>query len=311
MGAEAEGRRRGRYGKVEKRMWTDSKFIALSDRAKLLWNRLLTGPETSNLPGLIVAGRLQLAEAMGWSPESFDEAFAELSSKGMAKADWKLRVILVPKAINYNLPQSPNVVLSWQEAWDATPDSNLKSLALARLSEALAMIGESFTEALQKLSESFRKASPNQEQEQEQYQEQEKKHKIAPPSGAPSPVDPVVKSDPGPKRESWITPYADAWKERTGGDMSIEKSLRPLSKIRSAYGDERALRAWRRFLSEEELRFLSAATFAEKFKAWDGPPPRAPSERRGPSHPPRGGFLNVAEKNEAAIADFEEMTNGR
>ena len=60
-----------RYRKVDQRMWADAKFLSLGDRAKLLWVYLLTGTSTTSLPGVIVAGRAQIAEHLGWSPEVF------------------------------------------------------------------------------------------------------------------------------------------------------------------------------------------------------------------------------------------------
>ncbi len=115
-----------RFRKIDPRMWGDAKFQSLGERAKLLWCYLLTGPEVTSLPGIIVAGRLHLAEALGWTPEAFEEAFREAFAKGMAKADWKARVIWLPNAWRYNRPESPNVVRSWRDHWDNTPECELK-----------------------------------------------------------------------------------------------------------------------------------------------------------------------------------------
>ena len=81
----------GRYRKVEVSMWADDKFVSLSKpqpNAQSLWMYLLTGPCTTSLPGLIRIGEAGLAEEIGWPLKAFREAFGEVLSKGMAKADW-------------------------------------------------------------------------------------------------------------------------------------------------------------------------------------------------------------------------------
>src|SRR4051812_18923898 len=96
-----------RYRKIDTCMWGDSKFRDLSapqPNGQSLWIYLLTGPHTTNIPGLSCAGEAHLAEALGWSVEAFREAFLEVSSKGLAKADWKARVVWIPNAMKFNPP---------------------------------------------------------------------------------------------------------------------------------------------------------------------------------------------------------------
>jgi hypothetical protein len=153
-----------RFRKVDPRCWADAKFRALSERGKLLWFYLLTGPEVTSVPGVIVAGRLHLAEALGWSPEGFDEAFGEAFRQGMAKADWKARVIWLPNAWKYNRPESPNVVRSWRDHWDNTPECELKAQAYQTLKDFAEGLGEAFREAFR---EACGHPSPNPEPEPE------------------------------------------------------------------------------------------------------------------------------------------------
>src|SRR5690606_40731189 len=65
---EADGRRESMSGpifrKVDPRVWDDDKFIELSDDAKLLWLLILTGPQTSYVPGLMTTGIGTLAEVL-------------------------------------------------------------------------------------------------------------------------------------------------------------------------------------------------------------------------------------------------------
>lgn len=173
-----------RYRKIEVRTWSDEKFRALSGippSGQGLWFFLLTGPHTTAIPGLFRAGRAGMAEELGWEPEAFDEAFREVSNQGMAKADFKAKLVWLPKAIQHNKPESPNVVRGWRVELDLLPECDLKQQALAGIREALEAAGSSYVEAFDELfskaapakpskasPKASAKASPNQEQEQEQ-----------------------------------------------------------------------------------------------------------------------------------------------
>jgi len=163
-------------------MWGDCRFRNLSPPqpcGKYLWIFLLTGPQTSNIPGLFRAGEMALAEELGWSVEGFRKAFAEPFQEGLVKADWKARVVWIPNAIKYNPPDNPNVVKSWRTAWDEIPECLLKVDAYERLKAFTEGLGEGFGKAF---TEGCAKGLANQELEQEQEQEQEE------PSDAGAPV---------------------------------------------------------------------------------------------------------------------------
>lgn len=176
-----------RYRKVEVKTWTDDKFRSLSPMppsGQGLWLFLITGPHTSPIPGLFRAGRAALAEELGWDIEDFDEAFKEVLDKGMAKADFKSRLVWLPKAIHFNKPESPNVVRSWHTELSLLPGCDLKNEAIAYIRAHLEAIGKpyltAFNEAFEPSSKPSVKPSakasaktmPNQEQEQEQEEEQ-------------------------------------------------------------------------------------------------------------------------------------------
>jgi hypothetical protein len=159
-----------RYRKIDTRMWGDSRFRKLSSpgpSGKYLWMFLLTGPQTSNIPGLFRTGEMALAEELEWSLEEFQKAFEEAFSKGLVKADWKARVVWIPNAIKYNQPESPNVVKSWRTTWDEIPECPLKVEAHAKLRDYTEALGIGFAKAF---IEACAKPLPNQEQEQEQEQ---------------------------------------------------------------------------------------------------------------------------------------------
>jgi len=162
-----------RYRKIDTRMWADAKFGALSSpppAGKYLWIALLTGPFTTNLPGLFRVGEMALAEELGWPLEGFRKVFAELFREGLAKADWNARVVWIPNAIKYNPPDNPNVVKGWRVSWDEAPECALKIEAYERLTRFTEGLGQGFGKAFR---ESCAKGSVNQEQEQEQQQKQE------------------------------------------------------------------------------------------------------------------------------------------
>lgn len=53
------------FSKVARRMWVDDKFCRLSrpqPNAQTLWKYLLTGPHSTSVPGLFLAGELGLGE---------------------------------------------------------------------------------------------------------------------------------------------------------------------------------------------------------------------------------------------------------
>lgn len=135
------------FSTVDRRTWMDAKFRALSPDAKLLWFYLLTGPETTSLPGVIIAGRAQLAEALEWELERFSIRYAELSDRGMTKADWSARLVWLPRAIRYRAPSNPKVVLGWERVWDNVPECELKSLIFQQLEAHVKSRGEKFIQA--------------------------------------------------------------------------------------------------------------------------------------------------------------------
>ena len=186
------------YRKVSIKMWGDAKFRALSQDAKFLWLYLLTGPDTTSLPGLVVGGVAHFSEAIGWKEDFFLAKFGEISDRGMAFSDWSARLIWIPNAIRYNSPQSPNVVRNWASHWSQIPECELKSIARSRLYEHMKTkrskaFREAFREGFREgFREAFREASPKafgkakpkalpsgiQDQEQEQEQEQEQDFRV-------------------------------------------------------------------------------------------------------------------------------------
>ncbi|WP_154585668.1 hypothetical protein [Burkholderia cenocepacia] len=153
MPAKKELPERSRYRVIEVRMWADQKFCALTPippSGQGLWVYLLTGPHTGPIPGIFRAGRAGLAEELGWTTEAFDEAFDEVFRQGMAKADWQAKLVWIPKAVDCNLPTSPNVVISWAKEWPQLPECDLKVEAYEALKASIHGRGKAFGEAFDK-----------------------------------------------------------------------------------------------------------------------------------------------------------------
>lgn len=267
-----------RYRKIEVRTWSDEKFRELSaipPSGQGLWFFLLTGPHTTAIPGLFRAGRAAMAEELGWNQEAFDEAFLEVSSQGMAKADFKAKLVWLPKAIQHNKPESPNVVRSWRVELDLLPECDLKREAIAGIREALETAGHSYVEAFDELQSARQKdfpkplpkpsakAKPNQEQEQEQEQEQDKEAKAS-----LSPAKPSRSS----RSDKTLKTYIDECRAAGVKPIPDDHPVRRYCESAGITPDMAAL-AWLRFREEHTIGTRKAkrytdwpATFANSVK---------------------------------------------
>src|SRR5262245_56307986 len=94
----------GIYRRVSVRMYADERFMrlsALQPSGQSLWLYLLTGPHTGPIPGVFVSGKAAMAEALDWTIEDFEKAFAEVSGEGLAEFDAKTRLWFIPNAIKH------------------------------------------------------------------------------------------------------------------------------------------------------------------------------------------------------------------
>lgn len=139
-----------RYRKIDLKMWADAKFRQLSKpqpNAQFLWLYLLTGPFTTIIPGVIIAGPAAMAEALGWSLRLFKQAFDEIIALDMVHVDFEARLIWVPNAVKFNPPASVKVVVGWRKVWDEIPECPLKEMIYKTLSAFLKDKGDAFTKA--------------------------------------------------------------------------------------------------------------------------------------------------------------------
>jgi hypothetical protein len=160
------------YAKVSIEMWGDKKFCELSPlppSGQSLWMYLLTGEFRTSIPGLnLKVGIGALSDRLHWKVNHVEKHWAEIESKGMAIADWRHGVVWLPKGIEHNEPESPNVIRGWGKV--VLPQSEVITEAIASLEAYIAQrlsrpYAKAFHEAFREV---FRDPSPNQEQEQEQ-----------------------------------------------------------------------------------------------------------------------------------------------
>jgi hypothetical protein len=163
------------YRRLMVRMWADAKVMALSRPqpcGQALWFHLLAGEQTDIIPGLFKIGEAAFAEQLGWPLDGFRDAMQEAIGLGLVKADWKARLVFIPKAIRHNQPNGPNTVASWSDAWDRLPECALKVEAWRTLNAYFDGCGEAFKKAWQKACPMpSGMASTIQEQDQEQDQD--------------------------------------------------------------------------------------------------------------------------------------------
>jgi len=83
-------------------------------------------------------------------------------------------------------------------------------------------------------------------------------------------------------RQTWITPFGDAWRAAYDGEMAVEPALKPLRKLVGEHGAEEVLRRWRIYLGSTEGVYASAARFRATWGEWnlavvDGAKAKGPS----------------------------------
>lgn len=63
-------------------------------------------------------------------------------------------------------------------------------------------------------------------------------------------------------RNTWLSPYGEAWKEQYGGEPVWGQLARSLKPVHDSLGAEEALRRWRAYLVDTPARFASPTRFA-------------------------------------------------
>ncbi len=85
------------------------------------------------------------------------------------------------------------------------------------------------------------------------------------------------------QRETWLTPFGQAWERATNGQFAYSRSSRPLKRLVDRHGAEAVFRAWCSYLSETETQFLSVDRFAGTYGHWAGTIPEAVARGHDPN----------------------------
>ena len=115
-----------RYRTVDVRLWSDRRFLSLSDDGKLLWMFYLTCPQRLAIPGVIIGGEASLAEQLGWTVEQYRKGYQELLAKGM-RVRSEGRVVWLTNALKYQAIAGPKAMTGMAKAWDDVPEGELKT----------------------------------------------------------------------------------------------------------------------------------------------------------------------------------------
>jgi uncharacterized phage protein (TIGR02220 family) len=90
------------YAKLYKKLWTNSKFMTLSDDAKLLWIYIISSPHSS-CSGVYRLSKGYIMGDLKWEAKRLAKAFDSLLAKEMIKYDPDVEVILIPSWFEHNV----------------------------------------------------------------------------------------------------------------------------------------------------------------------------------------------------------------
>lgn len=134
---------------VDVRVWSDRKFLELTEHGRMLWLYLLTSPFMLPIPGVLVSGEMAIAEQLGWSAKGLGEGYGELQSKGLSVVRAG-RLVWLRNALEYQPVQGPHHITAISKCWDDVPDCDTKIDIWKALKIACERWPDLFTKALPK-----------------------------------------------------------------------------------------------------------------------------------------------------------------
>ncbi len=154
MASHRKGPAERRYCHVQVRVWTDEKTTQWGLPAAhplTLWTYLLTCPFSLRVPGVIVAGRAAMAEALGWELADFDRCWNLLEAEGLVVPDWKARLVYLPGTFKQpeNHPGSPPTVVTWKRELMNAPECSLLRRIVKDVRALLAEISPAYVAAFE------------------------------------------------------------------------------------------------------------------------------------------------------------------
>lgn len=140
-----------KYRKIDPRIWNDKKFYSASLSCQHLFLFILTHPQMTPV-GAMRTTLAGLREELEWDdkkfPEAFPEALADAIQCGFIEYDKKAKFLRVCNFLNYNKPESINVLKSWRGCWDDLPECELKIKVFQSLYAMAYGISDAFGDAM-------------------------------------------------------------------------------------------------------------------------------------------------------------------
>lgn len=195
------------YRKVSTAIWSDAKFRSLRMQERLTHLFVLTHPYMTSIGAMRASIAGLEAELMAGEEqalrEGFREGFLKLCGMGLLECDETACYVGVPKFLEHNVPESPNVVRSWEKLLEQIPECELKSLHLQRVKAFVEGLGEGFAKALPK---GWCQPYPNLELELELL-----KNTPLPPKGGGDPPEVDESPKPDPTDDKTVQAIVEAW----------------------------------------------------------------------------------------------------
>lgn len=135
------------YRKIDTRILLDEKFNALSSDGRLIFFHLLVHLNLTSL-GAMHASLAGIASELNWSVERFRNALEETQQQEMVHYDERARFIWLPNFLKYNIPESPNVIKSWETAVGYLPECALREKLIFKVKKFVDELPKVFQEAL-------------------------------------------------------------------------------------------------------------------------------------------------------------------
>jgi len=85
-----------------------------------------------------------------------------------------------------------------------------------------------------------------------------------------------VQKVPEKPKETWLTPFADVWREVLGGEIQFGHAAKILKPLVDRHGPEKVAAHLRNYLSSTETQFLSLPKFSATFGKWNVPKNESP-----------------------------------
>lgn len=267
---------RGNYRSIHTVIVDGPDFQALSPGAKLVWYtlKMTLGPSGIDVVPALVA---TLVERTGASVSQCEKGLAQLVERGWVQVDrnvvWMVDGLRhdphirlsnqnhrakVASHIN-GLPRLPIIDLFRTYYGLSQPPAEIPSTGpIAHVDDALDMPSENPSKMASK------SPSPNREREEGKGKGRRKREEGSSAADAAG-----TKGRAG--KPTWLTPFAEAWRAKYGGEMSAGRAVQSLSRLVEQQGTDEVLRRWAIYLDATAAEYANAPKFASTWGRWAKP----------------------------------------